>query len=81
MFDARFLDDSLGCLFCFNRGAWHRGQNIVEGGRFWTGIVDVEIWVGFLFGRSFASGSLRDEIWFGSMEMLRCFAWGGKLGF
>ncbi|GMQ10260.1 hypothetical protein CsSME_00053333 [Camellia sinensis var. sinensis] len=34
-----------GCLLCFNRGAWVKGQNRVEGGRFWTGIEDVQFWL------------------------------------
>ncbi|CAL5421748.1 unnamed protein product [Camellia sinensis] len=59
----------------FKGGAWNRGQNRV-GGQFWTGIEDAQIWLGSSFGRSFVSGILRDEVWFGSMEMLRCFAWG-----
>ncbi|GMP92767.1 hypothetical protein CsSME_00042855 [Camellia sinensis var. sinensis] len=40
-----------GCLLCFNRGAWVKGQNRVEGGRCWTGIEDVQFCCfGALFG-------------------------------
>lgn len=50
-------------LFCvvLPGGAWFRGQNRVEGGRFWFGLAVVPIWLGVSFGRSCASGSLRDE--------------------
>lgn len=50
-------------LFCgvSPGGAWFRGQNRVEGGRFCSGLAVVLIWLGVSFGRSCACGSLRDD--------------------
>ncbi|THF96412.1 hypothetical protein TEA_015438 [Camellia sinensis var. sinensis] len=46
-----------------------RRRSVLDRNRGWSDLV------GSSFGRSFASGSLRDELGFVSMELLRCFVW------